>query len=126
LERDSIGVRAEHEAQVRSIAIHQSNDPAYQDLLQWSPERAWDRSNFDYLFLHRQQFARKYGKIIREHLEIVSAKVHHVSADGQDGYFKQLERNVGWLDYLVPIIFSRSKYADRIVRCGLWINARNS
>lgn len=126
-DRESTNSRARREARVREIEIDENLSPAKkQELVRWEPERRWDRSNFEYLFYHRKQLAKISGACIKQHLELVSAKINHVSGEGRDGYVKKLERHVGWLDYIVPIIFSRSKYTHRLARCGLWVNAKNS
>jgi hypothetical protein len=126
-ERERTNSRARREARVREIELEENLDPAgRQDFQRWQPERRWDRSNFDYLFYHRKRLAKIYGSALVQHLEIVSAKINFVSGEGRDGYFKKLERNIGWLDHILPIIFCGSHHADRLVRCGLWINAKNS
>ena len=88
----------------------------------WDPKRALDLRYFNYLFFHRNRFTDQ----IRTWLEIVNAKITHVRANGEDGYFNKLERNIGWTPYITPILFAKPIIADKVVRCGLWSNARNS
>jgi hypothetical protein len=126
-DRESSRARAQREARRREIEIKEDCAPEVRaELQRWDPARWWDRSNFDYLFCHRERLGNIYGRAVQEQLELVSAKINYVSPEGRDGYFKKLEQNVGWLDHILPLIFCRSKYADRLARCGLWVNAQNS
>ena len=88
----------------------------------WNPNRALDIQDFEYLHLHRHHFDEQ----VREHLEIVAAKINRVSDDGRDGYFNKLERNIGWTPHIVPLLFTELPVVDKLVRCGLWSNAQNS
>ena len=88
----------------------------------WNPKRALDVQDFTYLFLHRKHLDLQ----VCQWLEIVSAKINRVSESGRLGYFNKLERNIGWTDYILPIMFSRVAITDKLVRCGLWASAKNS
>jgi hypothetical protein len=99
----------------------QAQQVGHADFFRWS-RRQYDRQDFDYLLHHRHRL----DETIKEHLEIVAAKITHLNKDGSDGYFNKLERNIGWTPYITPIIFSKSRHADSLVRCGLWLNSQNS
>jgi hypothetical protein len=88
----------------------------------WSPARARDIQDFDYLLMHREHLPEQ----IKEHLEIAAAKMSYVNQEGEDGYFKKLQANIRWKDYITPIILSQPAVANDVVRCGIWANARNS
>lgn len=91
------------------------------DFFHWS-RRQYDRQDFEYLFFHRQRLDAKK----REQLEKVAAKITYLNKDGSPGYFNKLEQNVGWTDYITPILFSGSRRVEKLVDCGLWVNAKNS
>ena len=88
----------------------------------WDSNRALDLQEFDYLFWHRERF----GKQIQTWLEIIATKITHIRQDGEDGYFKKLEKNVGWKGHITPMVFSGYAYLDNLIRCGLWSHAKNS
>lgn len=95
------------------------DDPSFQS---WNRNRALDLQDFDYLFWHRSHFDER----IRTHLEIIAAKITHIRADGEDGYFNKLEHNVDWTKHITPLLFSQYAYLDNLVRCGIWAHANNS
>ena len=92
------------------------------DFFRWNSNRALNLIDFDYLFCHRHHFQDH----VREWLEIVAAKIIHLSRDGRSGYFNKLERNIGWREYITPLIFAGPAFTDKVVRCGLWANTHNS
>jgi hypothetical protein len=98
---------------------HYADDPS---LFQWDENRSLDRQNFDYLFYHRAHFK----PWARTCLEIIASKLTHVTQDDEDGYFKKLARNVGWVEHITPIVFGAYRYMDQVVRCGMWSSASNS
>jgi hypothetical protein len=98
---------------------HYADDPSF---FQWDENRSLDRQDFDYLFYHRAHFK----PWVRTCLEIIASKLTHVTLDGDDGYFKKLERNVGWVSHITPIVLGHYRYMNELVRCGLWSNAKNS
>jgi hypothetical protein len=120
-ERDSEQMRAAHAARSTEIALREELEESGADL-SWNSKRALDLQNFQYVFLHRERFDEQTCKW----LEIVNAKITHVSKDGEDGYFKKLEQNIGWTQHITPIIFSHPSVTDKLVRCGIWSNAKNS
>ena len=120
-DKSSQRMRARSIARTDEIAIREQLRPDHSDLI-WNPRRALVLTDFDYLFLHRERI----GGDIQDWLEIINAKIKHVKDDGEDGYFNKLERNVGWTQYITPIIFCDSEIIDIVVRCGLWLNAKNS
>ena len=67
-------------------------------LARWSPNRTLNMQDFPYLFRHRDRFPSH----IKEWLEIISSKLHHVNREGKDGFFKKLQRNVGWTTHITP------------------------
>jgi hypothetical protein len=89
---------------------------------EWNSNRALDRQDFEYLFQHRQRFPRK----IHTWLEIIASKITHINKDGQPGYFNELEQNIGWTDYITPLLFTGAEIVDKLVRCGIWANSANS
>lgn len=98
---------------------HYADDPSF---FLWDENRSLDRQDFDYLFYHRAHFK----PWARTCLEIIASKLTHVTLDGADGYFKKLEKNVGWAAHITPIVFGLCRYMDQLVRCGLWSSASNS
>jgi len=92
------------------------------EFFRWNSNRALNMMDFDYLYFHRHHFEDH----LREWLEIVAAKIAHINQDGRTGYFNKLECNVGWKDYITPLIFAGPSMTDKIVRCGLWANTHNS
>lgn len=92
------------------------------DFNTWSLARARNIRDFDYLLLHRERLPDQ----IKEHLEVAAEKLAYTTQDGKPGYFQKLEQNIGWKDYIAPVIMSQPVMADAIVRCGIWANARNS
>ncbi len=120
-EHGSERMRARHAARSTEIALRAALVSRGEDR-SWNRRRALGLQDFPYLFLHRERFDDQ----IREWLEIVNAKVMHIRNDGEEGYFKKLEKNVGWTQYITPIIFSRPEITDKLVRCGLWSHAHNS
>ena len=91
-------------------------------LARWSPNRTLNMQDFPYLFRHRNRFPGH----IKEWLEIISSKLHHVNREGKDGFFKKLQRNVGWTSHITPLVMAEVEPADKLVRCGLWSSAKNS
>ena len=95
------------------------NDPDFQT---WDRNRALDLQDFDYLFYHRHRHIEK----IKTQLELIASKISYVKADGDDGYFKKLEKNVGWTRHITPLVICQVNHVDNLVRCGMWANAKNS
>jgi hypothetical protein len=120
-DRDCERMRAQRAARSTEITLLDELADRGEDW-PWNPKRALDLQDFAYLFLHRNRFSEQ----ICQWLEIVNAKITHVHNDGEDGYFKKLEQNIGWARYITPIIFSGPSITDRLVRCGLWSHAKNS
>jgi hypothetical protein len=120
-ERDTEQMRAQHAARSTEIALRAKLEKNGADL-SWNSKRALDLQGFSYLFLHRDRF----DKQTRTWLEIVNAKITHISRDGEDSYFKKLEQNIGWTQYITPIIFTAISITDKLVRCGIWSHAKNS
>lgn len=120
-ERDSEQMRAAHAARSTEIALRAELKERGEDWV-WNPKFALDLRDFPYLFLHRM----KFGKRTRDWLEIVNAKITHIGNAGGDGYFKKLEQNIGWTQYIAPIIFAAVSIVDKLVRCGIWSHAKNS
>src|SRR6266853_139971 len=120
-EKISDGVRAKGKAcqYDELLAEKHKNDSTFK---KWSANRFLDITDFDYHFFHRKH----HSKTIRALLEIIASKINHVSEDGDDGYFKKLERNIGWTRYITPILLSLCPVVDNLVRCGLWSHAKNS
>jgi hypothetical protein len=114
-------MRAAHAARSTEVALRAELQQRGEDW-SWDSKYALDLQDFAYLFLHRKQFRKR----IKNLLEIVSAKITHICRDGEDGYFKKLEHNIGWTQYITPIIFALVSIADKLVRCGLWSHAKNS
>ena len=120
-EKNSEEIRA---AQAARLYDHQLVDEKLDDISfsEWSLNRAHDILDFDYLFFHR-------GHLIptcSNHLEVISAKINYVTRDGEDGYFKKLEKNVGWTRHITPIVMACVACADKLVMCGIWSHAKNS
>ena len=113
--------RAQHAAGRCERKLGQAHE-GQPDFFIWNSNRALDLVDFDYLFFHRRRLAES----IRTWLEIVAAKIIHISADGRTGYFNKLERNIGWKEYITPLIFAGPSIIDKLVRCGLWANTHNS
>jgi len=88
----------------------------------WNPNRALNLQDFDYLFIHRAQF----NETISTQLEFIASKITHVKPDGDDGYFKKLEQNVGWTHHITPLVICQVRNVDKLVRCGIWANSKNS
>ena len=120
-ERDSERMRAQHAARSTEIALRAELKERGEDWA-WNSKFALDLQDFPYLFLHRDRFDKK----THEWLEIVNAKITHVGLSGEDGYFNKLQRNIGWTQYIAPIIFTLVSITDKLVRCGLWSHAKNS
>lgn len=120
-ERDEEQMRAAHAARSTEIALRAELQQRGEDW-SWDSKYALDLQDFTYLFLHRKRF----GKRIKTWLEVVNAKITHTCRNGDDGYFKKLERNIGWTRYITPIIFALVSITDKLVRCGIWSNAKNS
>ena len=120
-DRRSMAARVRGKARATDILLAEASSTRATELA-WCPGREQDITDFDYLFHHRERF----GEQLQEYLEIINAKINHVKTDGTPGYFNKLETNVGWKRHITPIIFSRSELADKLVRCGLWANAKNS
>lgn len=110
----SAALRYEH-----LIEEHYADDPTF---FEWDENRALDRQSFDYLFYHREHFKPQ----VQTCLEIIASKIMHVTADGEDGYFNKLEKNIGWVAHITPILFAMFPEMEKLVRCGLWSNAENS
>ncbi len=119
--------RSDARARARGYALHYEelledkygNDPDFQA---WDPNRALNLQDFDYLFYHRD----RYNETIKNQLELISAKITYVKEDGEDGYFHKLERNVGWTKNITPLVMCQVHYVDKLVRCGMWANCKNS
>ena len=120
-ERVTDSMRAKHEACSTESELRAELAEAIDDWT-WNPKRALDLQDFKYLFLNR----KKFNKQTCQRLEIINSKINRVSEDGRPGYFNKLEKNVGWTRYILPILFSCVSIADKLVRCGLWANAKNS
>lgn len=120
-DRRSMASRSRSLARVTDIRLAEESSTRATELA-WCPGREQDITDFDYLFHHRERFDEQ----LQEFLEIINAKINHLKTDGTPGYFNTLETNVGWKRHITPIIFSRSELADKLVRCGLWANAKNS
>lgn len=120
-ERDEEVMRAAHAARSTEIALRAELQQRGEDW-SWDSKYALDLQDFAYLFLHRKRLCKR----IKNWLEIVNAKITHVRHDGEDGYFKKLEHNIGWTQYITPIIFALVSITDKLVRCGLWSHAKNS
>jgi hypothetical protein len=105
--------------QVEQLKAGKPEDASFH---RWSQSHARDIQDFDYLLTHRDRLDEQ----IKEHMEIAAAKMTHVTQDGEKGYFQKLEANIGWKDYITPIIMSQPVVADKVVRCGLWSSAKNS
>ena len=120
-DKQSTNQRAKSAAKEYEACLGNDLGRGHPDLI-WNPKRARDITDFGYLFLHRKQF---HDHILTA-LEIIAAKITYVKSDGKDGYFNKLERNVGWLKSITPIVMSGSALADKLCRCGLWANAKNS
>lgn len=101
------------------LSTQYADDPSFS---QWNSNRALYFQDFDYLHFHRQRFASPIPK----HLEIIASKITHITANGEDGYFRKLERNIGWTTHIVPMVFTQHPVVDKLVRCGLWSSAKNS
>lgn len=120
-ERDSEQMRAAHAARSTEIALRAELQQRGEDW-SWDSKFALDLQDFPYLFLHR----KKFSKQTCTWLEIVNAKITHIGNGGEDGYFKKLERNIGWTRYITPILLASVSISDKLVRCGIWSNAKNS
>jgi hypothetical protein len=120
-ERLSANRRAKHASRAYESRVRREHghEP---DFFDWNPNRALDRQGFDYLFQHRQRLAKK----IRTLLEIIGSKITHINENGKPGYFNKLEQNIGWTNYITPLLFTGVVIVDKLVRCGLWANAKNS
>jgi hypothetical protein len=114
-------VRAADLALEIEIKIREGIQPG-DPILVWDANRALDRREFLYQFLHRRNFSKR----IQQHLEIVMAKINRVCKNGTPGFFNKLEQNIGWSEFITPLIFTGGNYLDKIVRCGLWVNEHNS
>lgn len=119
--RDSEKTRARQAARSNEIALRAALKKRNEDW-SWNPKLGLDLQNFRYLFLHRERFNDQ----IREWLDFVSTKITHIRNDGEDSYFKKLEKNIGWTRLITPIIFTLVSIADKLVRCGIWAHAQNS
>ena len=120
-ERESEQARAQREARRTEPDLRDDLTARGIDVA-WNLKRALDLQDFSYLFLHRSQFDPN----IKTLLEIVSSKINHYSQNGEPSYFNKLEQNIGWTPYITPLIFSRVSTIDKLVRCGIWSNAKNS
>ena len=101
------------------IEDHHADDSAF---FSWNENRALDGQDFDYLFYHRAHFK----PWARTCLEIIASKLTHVTQDSDDGYFNKLEKNIGWVAHITPIVLAPYRFMDELVRCGMWSNASNS
>ena len=95
------------------------HDPSF---FKYDPNRALNLQDFDYTFCHRGMLA----DIKQSWLEIAATKLTYVNSDGKNGYFNDLENNVGWTRHITPFIHMPFPDFDKIIRCGLWANAKNS
>jgi hypothetical protein len=114
--------RAKHAARKYAERLRQAYEDK-PDFFKWNENRALNLMDFDYFFYHRHQ---PYLKGVRKWLEIAAAKIIHINEDGRPAYFNKLERNIGWRQYITPLIFAAPAITDKLVRCGLWANAHNS
>lgn len=119
LRDDNAKASCEANAYDNYLSERYADDPGFR---QWNSNRALYYQDFDYLHFHRRRFAPPIPK----HLEIIASKITHIAANGEDGYFRKLQRNIGWTPHIVPMVFTQHPVVDKLVRCGLWSSASNS